>query len=362
MRSISSLTCILVLISFGLFSCENPTEPDNSQNAPNDGGVHHIAQNHESLYAGNIRYKHQSMVNASASVGVAVNDEESRLVLHVSNDLVIETGSSGTFTLSLNKAPTGTVTVTYPDVEGMEMKPRHGLNFTPEYWDPRVVTVTSTGSTAYTENFTFSARGPVKEVVERTITVTENYTTPQVSISGALSLQLGDTQTVTISLDQAPGAEVVRLDTQIGGATDAFVISPKDIKPFTHANWAPRVLTVSHVGDKNRDAITINIVAEGVITNPITVQLTQKNLQAEISGSENFVDSLYAFMAEGLVQSVGRFLPTQDLVTPFAVSCDIDQVADSRIRFNQKDMTIIQSFDTARCPSLTATASLAKLE
>jgi len=139
-------------------------------------------------------------------------------------------------------------------------------------------------------------------------------------------------------------------------------ISPKEIIPFTHADWNPRVLVVSHVGDRDRDAITINIVAKGVITNPITVQLTQKALQAEISGSEQVADSLRTFMAEGLVQSVGRFLPTQNLVTPFAVSCDVASVADSRIRFNKEDMAIVQSFDTARCPSLTATAILTKLE
>jgi len=201
---------------------------------PPDDGVHHIAQSHESLYAGNIRYKHQSMVNASASVGVAVSDEASDRKLHVSNDLVIEAGSSGRFTLSLNQAPIVEVKAWYPDlmIDGVEISPQDYVHFTPEDWGPKVVTVSHTGSVESTSKILFTTSGEIKQSIERTITVTEKYTPPQVSVSGDLSLRSRDTQTITISLDQAPGAEVVRLSTEIGGAVRAFdSIHPKT--PFT---------------------------------------------------------------------------------------------------------------------------------
>jgi len=355
-----------LFLFFGISACDNPAEPQPGPPPTTDANrVHHVGQNYEAIYAGTITYKHGNTIKFATQVGVKVNDEDpTPLMLHVSDGLTIETGAAGAFTLSLNQIPKEAVKVSYPSLagSGIEVSPPEAVMFTPEDWSPKVVTIASNADEESTSDFTLSASGGIIKDFSRTVMVVKGHVAPRVSVSDDINLRTGTMQFITVSMDRAPGAEVVRLDMQITGATDSITISTNASELFTQSNWHPRVLPISHVGCDDKDRVTVEITATGFLNNQISVNLTHSAGQSEINGSETFVGAVHNFTAMGLVQSIGRFLPTDPLVTPFALSCEITGTAEDRVQFNRTDMVLNQSFDTERCLSLTATAVLSRLE
>ncbi len=313
------------------------------------------------MYGGVINYSHGQLLNHDASVRVAVDTSAVKHDLFVSDDLTIEVGKVGFFTFSLGKKPKEDITITIegtsPDVQ---MSPLHPIEFTPEDWSPRVLTVTHTGDQPTTSLFTFTASGAINTTLfNRMLMVSD---TPQgigASVSGDVQILPGGVGEVTISLDPPPHVETVSVE--VAGGADVFIVSPPSIEPFTHSDTTPRVVRIEHVGKDKDDAINLEFTLTGQIQTPVIVSLDQKNSRATVKGAEQITIADHTFTFTGHVQSVGRFLPTSHVVFPLAESYGVVHVNESRLRFLDARMSITQTITTERYPLLKVAANLTEL-
>ena len=353
-----------LVLTFTLFSvgCETPTDPDEGVPPSTDKNrVHHIGQTHQSLYGGVINYSHGHHLDHDASVRVVVDTSAVKHDLSVSDDLTIAVGTVGFFTFSLGKKPKEDVSVTLawssPDVQ---ISPSTPLEFTRDDWGPRVLTVTHTGDQPTTSEFTFTAFGGIDGTYRRRVTVTDSPVGLRPSVSGDVAILPGGAGEVTISLDQPPHVETISVE--VAGGSDAFNVSPSTIAPFTHSDTTPRVVRVEHVGKDKSAATNLKVTLRGQIRTPVIVSLDQKNRRATVKGTEQISTTEFAFTFTGHVQSVGRFLPTSEVVFPLAESYGVVHVNESRIRFLDERMTITQTITTERYPLLRVTANLIEIQ
>ena len=311
------------------------------------------------------------MVEGDFAVRISVDTADVAPDINISDDLTISTGASGTFTISIDRVPQTMTSVIY-SLEGDDIvvTPTGPVEFTVDDFGPQVLTVTHIGEGATSSSITFTKIledvGEVSAQSDtRQITVIEAYAVPVVSVSGNMMLHPGGEGFITISLNKAPGAEIILigLDPLPEEKVDSLMVSPKPVLSFTQSNWAPRVLTVEHIGVDGGENSVVGITATGAVQNHINLALSQNAGQATLSGFEIVATKKLDFTATGFVQANGRYLATdKDFTSPFADTCGINAVHDSRLRFRKDGLTIIQSFDTDICPALDVMATLSVIE
>lgn len=368
------LTLLLVGVCISFISCDNPTELEGPVPNPHDSlRVLHISPDgHASQYSGTITYTHGQLVDGEYSVGLSVVAETIVLspTIHVSEDLTIQTGQSGAFTISIDRAPQEMTRVIYSwESADILITPAHPVDFSAEDIAPQVLTVTHVGDGPTTASITFKVftedeTGGRESItmIKRQINVTDDHAVPEVSVSGALQLHPGEKGYVTISIDKAPDAEVVRV-ILAPPDSDSLKVDPQRVFSFTHSNWRPRVLTVDHLGVVKGESSSLGIEAKGGVALSIHLVLKQEAHQATLTGLEVVAGEQIAFEATGFVHANGRFQAVgRDFTSPFTDTCGIKSTKDSRLRFQKNGLTITQSFDTDICPSLEVTADLVMLE
>jgi len=368
----STLVLSTLLAIVLITGCDNPAEPEPAKNQP-DGSVLHISPHgHTSEYAGEITYTHGNMVEGSFSrtTRVVPDTMDAPTNLHISGDLTISTGASGTFTVSVDRAPKYEQTIVFSlESDDFDVTPPLAFEFTADDYAPHVLTVKHTGNEATKGTITFTHYEEVGHDVSmrsltREITVIDGHAVPEVSVSGNLAIHPGGSGLITISLDKAPGAEVVGvgLAHSIVDA-DSLVLAPERIPSFTQRSWQPRVISVTHVGVDAGESGTVDISVEGGVQNSLSLTLRQEAAQATLSGVEVVAWEEVEFEATGFVHANGRYVATgKDFTSPFTDTCGITATQDSRLRFQKEGLTIIQSFDTDICPSLDVSADLTLLE
>ncbi|MCY4234591.1 MAG: hypothetical protein OXE59_12740 [Bacteroidetes bacterium] len=344
----------LMLIALSLSACDSATGPTSQQVDPVEPN---ISDAYVTVYGGKINYTHENTVKASATVGVKASKIPAEQRLVISDDLTIGVGGAGAFTLALNQAPEAPLIVAVA-VHGkhFDIGSVYRIDFTPNDWGPKVLTVTHTGDQAGEAIASFG----LEDVVEtRMIQAVEGKTIPQVFMTGDVTLAPGGSGLIIIAVDQNPGAEEIFLDLEQVGEWDAYTLSAPQIHSFKHWDWQPRTVHVTHTGaDTSR--VSVKIAARGNASNSITVMLSQDGDQSKIKGSERVGQYVHEFVASGEVSANGLFTPQEDLLLPFAVSCIITATKESRIRFSDSDVKITQSFNTRDCPSLHTETTIRK--
>ena len=364
----STLVLSTLLAIVLITGCDNPAEPEPAKNQP-DGSVLHISPHgHTSEYAGEITYTHGNMVEGSFSrtTRVVPDTMDAPTNLHISGDLTISTGASGTFTVSVDRAPKYEQTIVFSvESDDFDVTPPLAFEFTADDYAPHVLTVKHTGNEATKGTITFTHYEEVGHDVSmrsltREITVIDGHAVPEVSVSGNLAIHPGGTGLITISLDKAPGAEVVQIDLDaLPGPNDSLRVTPKPVLSFTQSNWSPRVLLLEHVGLDAGEQASLGIKTKGSVRNAIRLTLTHQDRQATLAGFEVIGVAEVNFEASGVIGDKGRYTASElPFITPFASSCGIESTHDSRVQFREKSMTILQSFSTNSCANLKVYAGL----
>jgi len=335
-----ALVCALVLTVFGLSACDSTTEPTGAPPPSVDPSVTHISSTYQSVYAGEIKYTHGNTVKASATLGVKASKVPVEQRLVISGDLTIGVGGTGAFTLALNRAPEAPLIVAVA-VHGkhFDIGSVYRIDFTPNDWGPKVLTVTHTGDQAGEAIASF---GLEDEVETRMIQAVEGKPIPQVFMTGDVTLAPGGSGLIVIAVDQNPGAEVIQVNLKQIGEWEAYTLTDRWISSFQARDWSPRTAYVRHTITEDNDTsrVSLEMTAKGHVTNQVNVTLDKDGHYSEIKGSEQVAGQFHEFIATGHVFANGRFSPQEDLLLPFAVSCIITATNESRIRFSNSDMKI----------------------
>ena len=176
--------------------------------------------------------------------------------------LTIDEGSSGSYTVKLDAAPSSNVVVTVGGESGDVTVSGSPLTFTPaNYSTPQTVTVNAGGDTDTTDDtatltHSYTGGGDTYSSISIdsvTVTVTDTTTpTPVVSTPGftvsptSLTIDEGSSGSYTVKLDAAPSSNVV---VTVGGESGDVTVSGSPLT-FTPANYStPQTVTVNAGGD-----------------------------------------------------------------------------------------------------------------
>ncbi len=241
------------------------------------------------------------LVNGSVrSVGTFVFELKVTNAIDLSaSSLTIEEGGSGTFGVSLSKAPSGTVTVTITgnngDVTVDTFKDTDGdqntLTFTTSNWNvAKTVTVRAAEDDDDigddTAELTLSASGGGYNSVTKTITINVNDNdTGALNAPATVAVAEGGDGTFDISLSVAPSATVT---VSISGHANTDVTLSKSRFEFTTSNWnMAQSVTVSAGEDDDdiaNDIVDLTLSASGggynSVTKDITVNITDNDTGA----------------------------------------------------------------------------------
>ena len=182
-----------------------------------------------------------------------------------SDDLTVDEGTTTTYTVVLDAAPTDDVTVTPTSGNTDAATVSSALTFTTSNWDTaQTVTVTGvddangddeTFNISHLITTTDSGYGSVTGNVG--VTTSDDDIPAGVTLSAtALTVDEGDTTTYTVVLDAAPTDDVTVTPTS--GNTDAATVS--GALTFTTSNWdTAQTVTVTGVDDDNNAVETLTI-------------------------------------------------------------------------------------------------------
>ena len=183
--------------------------------------------------------------------------------------LVVDEGTSGSYTVELTEAPTGTVRVTIDGASGTDVTlSRTRLAFTTTNWDvPQTVSVTAgedgdAVDDTVTLTFTVSGGGYGGVTLpDLEVTVADNDG-GIVAVPASLTVTEGGTGSYGLTLTRCPTSPVTVNVTAVGGGV---TVNPATLT-FTTSNWdTAQTVTVtgSQDTDKNDETVTLRHAATG---------------------------------------------------------------------------------------------------
>ncbi|WP_156013092.1 beta strand repeat-containing protein [Thioalkalivibrio sp. HK1] len=201
------------------------------------------------------------IVEFERSLQVTANDYPAGTINVTPSDLsLVEGGASGSFNVSLSRAPSTsqtTVSIVSGDPGALRVSPSSLVFDLLNHSTAQTVTVTTVQDSDYANEsvditFSISAGGLVAPDTTKSVSVTDNDGPPgniTVSPSGTLAIDEGDTGTFTVALDTQPARAVTVSLTS--GDTGAVSVSPASLT-FTPANYGTaRTVTVTGVQDSD---------------------------------------------------------------------------------------------------------------
>ena len=221
------------------------------------------------------------------TIAVAVVDPNSKDIILSKTRLVIEEEDSAgmQYTVLLNAAPTGNVTVTIaaPDDAPVTISPTT-LTFTTTNWDaPQTVTVTASAddnheNETYTVGHTAAGGGydDAPPALELPLHVTDNDVVAVRFNKRTINVVEADTQgsTYTVVIDAQPNAPIAITASPPSGSNVS--VSPATVT-FTTSNWnTPQTIRVTAAEDANRQSETVQIshAASGTYADLIIEEIT----------------------------------------------------------------------------------------
>ena len=188
----------------------------------------------------------------AASVTVTVTDDDTAGVTVSATEVTVAEGETGTYTVTLNTQPTGSVTVTPTSSAGTVATVSGALTFTTGNWATgQTVTVTgknndvASGDGRATVSHAVLGYG-VGTAASVTVTVTDDDTAGVTVSESELTVAEGETGTYTVKLDSQPGGSVTVTPTSSAGT----VVTVSGALTFTTGNWATGQ-TVTVTGKNN---------------------------------------------------------------------------------------------------------------
>ena len=210
--------------------------------------------------SGQLRAVFSSVADTSASVGLAPTQTLEPEVLVTPTSLRIAEGSSGTYWIFLQSAPSANVTIVISAGAGVTAYPA-GVKFTPTAWrSPQIITVTGVEdmdsndgrATITHEVKTGSASEYLSMDVRDVQVVIQDDDDAGISASPArMRIAEGDSGTIDVNLEAPPTADV----TITGTISDAqwATIQPATLT-FTSTDWStPKQFTLTSVDDQVRN-------------------------------------------------------------------------------------------------------------
>ncbi|WP_038097887.1 hypothetical protein, partial [Thioalkalivibrio sp. HK1] len=232
--------------------------------------------------------------NISKSLSVSVADNDPFAIALSSNDLGVNEGESGTFTVRLNSPPSGDVRVTVaqsgtanPDISASPAS----LTFTTSNWNVAQPVTVSTAddpdAIADSATLVLSASGGGYDGSESrnvNVAVTDNDTPGLIPSLNRVSVDEGNNSTFTVSLATEPSGDVTVNLSQKSDTVNADLTVDKSSLTFTTSNWiTPQAVTVSAAEDSDTlaDSTTYILSATGggydSITGNVTVTATDND-------------------------------------------------------------------------------------
>ena len=194
----------------------------------------------------------------SAEVAVMVDDGDEPSLVASESSLSLEEGASASYTVALEAAPSGAVTVavSVSDGAGVEVSPT-SLSFTAATWNmPQSVTVTALEDDDIDDEsgaLIHAASGGGYDGVsaEVAVMVDDGDEPSLVASESSLSLEEGASASYTVALEAAPsGAVTVAVSVSDGAGVE---VSPTSLS-FTAATWnMPQSVTVTALEDDDID-------------------------------------------------------------------------------------------------------------
>ena len=218
--------------------------------------------------------------------------------------LTVIEGSSATYTVALDTAPSGEVTVTIGGVAGDVTATPASLTFTGgNYSTAQTVTVTAAedddavpdAALTLTHRASGGGYGTVS-IDAVTVTITEDDEAGVTLSASTLAIEEGSSGNYTVVLDSQPvGGEVTV--TPASADSSALTVMPDALR-FTAANWnTPQTVTVTAARDDDTDDETARVSHavsggdyEGVVATSVTVTVTDTTA-AERTGRANRVNA-----------------------------------------------------------------------
>jgi hypothetical protein len=239
-----------------------------------------------------------TIIDGNAAGIIADDDDSARLTLSAERDFTITEGNSGTsdatFTVNLNTAAAGTVTVSYATVgitatEGDDYTNTTGvLTFTPGQTS-KTITIPVVGDAFDEPNESLSLvlTGPTggATLLDDTgvLIIADNDPTPSVSIADATAAEgtgLGNALTFTVTLSAASNIPVaIDYETTSGTAT-------------ADADYTPLDGTLTFAAGETSKTITVNTVGDASDENSETLFLTIKDIRNAIVGDGQAVGTI----------------------------------------------------------------------
>ena len=184
---------------------------------------------------------------AAGRVSVTITDDETAGVTISESTLVIEEGATATYTVVLDTAPTGDVTVTIGGVADSDLTPdKTSLTFTDQDWDVEQevtvtaehdndavdepqVTITHTVSSPDADEYDGLSAGSVS------VTVTDDDTVGVTVSPTAITVVGGRSNEYSVVLDTEPAGDV---SVTIAGLTITYLSLDKTSLTFTTSDWS----------------------------------------------------------------------------------------------------------------------------
>lgn len=244
----------------------------------------------------------------SASVAVAVTDDDTLAILASSSMVNVVEGSSGFFTVRLTAQPlaTTTVTVASADASVATVSPA-SLTFTAADWaTPQTVTVVGIqDADAIAESTLVMLRASGLAGVDVTVSVAEDDALEILSSVSAVSLGERGQANFAVRLGAQPPANVTV--SVVSGDVGAATVSPATLT-FTPTNWSIfQAVTVFGVNDPDADheAVAITLSAAGLAPRVVTANLTDDDTLGVLFSVSSIV------LPEGGLASIGVYLGAQ---------------------------------------------------
>ena len=207
---------------------------------------------------------------AASSVAVTVTDNDTPGVTVTPMSLTVAEGSTNTYDVKLNTAPTAVVTVTISSNNTDVTVSSSPLTFTTSDWSTEQTVTVSAGQDAdaadematLTHDPSGANYGSVSNAILM-VTVTDDDTAGLVVTPPTLSIGEAGSDTFTVKLATQPGGNVAVSVTS--GEVGAATVSPASLS-FNATNWnTAQTVTVSGVddADTNNESVTVTLSGSG---------------------------------------------------------------------------------------------------
>ncbi len=187
-----------------------------------------------------IRLSVDGMLNRDVTATEADNDQIQVVVS--TNAITVLEGSTATYDVRLNSAPSGSITVNTTNVEGdtnIEVQGGAELVFDSGNWNGwRTVTLAATTDEDVVNGWaTLRSDGPGLLQAELTATESDNNTLTILVSTTAVSVPEDSTAAFNVKLSHQPGGSITVSTARISGDTNLSVQSGSTSRVFTTSNW-----------------------------------------------------------------------------------------------------------------------------